>query len=134
MRVRYGETHSLTPELDLPLFSKQKEKSCEAPSTAQNAWANALVILNLIGREEDLVACRILLICMIPKFVPRLRTGSNFGNGVSGTAFPVKVAHDKPLHTNHNMSLYTHAEMIYPLRSRFVNGQTSISSDASVNC
>ena len=59
--------------------------SCETQSTAQNASAGLLIIANLIGRIEYLAACRILLICLIPKFVPRLPASSNFGNGLSGT-------------------------------------------------
>ena len=107
---------------------------CEAHFKAQNASTGLLIIVYLIGRKQYLAACRILLICMIPKILPRPPALSNFGNGVSDMGFPVKFARSTPLHTNHNMNLNTHAEMIYTLRSRILSGQASISSNASVNC
>ena len=74
--------------------------SCKTQFTAQNASTSLLIIVNLIGRKQYLAACRILLICMIPKFVPRLPASSNFGSGLSGTAFRVKVANNIPLRTS----------------------------------
>ena len=64
---------------------------------AQNASTGFPIIAKPIGRKQHLAACRILLICMIPKFVPRLPGWSNFGNGVSGAAFQLKVANNIPL-------------------------------------
>ena len=101
---------------------------------AQNASAGLLIIANLIGGKEHLAACSILLICMIPKFVPRLCTSSNFGNGVSDTAFPVKVAYSIPICTSHKMRLNIHTEVIYALGSRTLSDQTTYSSNALVSC
>ena len=84
----------------------------------QNASTGLPIIAKPIGRKQPLAACRILLICMIPKLVPRLPGCSNFGNGVLGAAFPLKVANNIPLRTNHNMDLNIHAGVIYTLRSR----------------
>ena len=106
----------------------------KAQSTTQNASAGLLSNANLIGCKQYLAACKILLICMIPKFVPRLPASSNFGNGISGTAFPVKAANSIPLRTSHDINLNTHAEVIYILRSRILSGQTILSSDALVHC
>ena len=53
---------------------------------AQNASTGLPIIANPIGRKQHLAAYRILLICMIPKFVPRLHGWSNFGYGVSDAA------------------------------------------------
>ena len=85
---------------------------------AQNVSTGLPVIAKPIGRKQDLAACRILLICMIPKFVPILPSWSNFGNGVSGAAFPLKVANNIPRRTNRYMNLNIHAGVIYTLRSK----------------
>ena len=108
--------------------------SYKAQSTTQNASAGLLINANLIGCKQYLAAFKILLICMIPKFVPRLPASSNFGNGISGTALPVKAANSIPLRTSHNMNLNTHPEVIYALRSRILRSQTTLSSDALVHC
>ena len=108
--------------------------SYKAQSTAQNASVGLLIDADLIGCKQYLAACKVLLICMIPKFVPRLPASSNFGNGISGTAFPVKAANSIPLRISHDMNLNTHPEVICALRSRILRGQTTLSSDALVNC
>ena len=85
---------------------------------AQNTNTGLPILANPIGRKQHLAACRILLIGMIPKIMPRLPGWSNFGNGVWGAAFPLKVANNIPLRTNHNMSLNIHAGVIDTLRWR----------------
>ena len=84
---------------------------------AQNASTGVPILANPIGRKQHLAACRILLIGMIPKIVPRLPGCSNFGNGVWGSAFPLKVANNIPLRPNHNMNRNIHAG-VYTLRWR----------------
>ena len=58
---------------------------------AQNASTGPPILANPIGQKQHLAACRILLICMIPKFVPRLPGCSKFGNGILGRSVSAQI-------------------------------------------